>query len=289
MSLQAQSDVTPQVFVFEPGEAASFAEVSEGVHQLFRTSYHAYHYLNEVLEPSRARFIALLHRNVIGFGTVKIVGETGVLSNLVVCRNHRGHGVGSAIEDERAAYCRRLRVAQYSSCVTVGVQSQRLKLRNGLVPINVKYGYRRGVFSPSEVSSAVTFVSGDVPRRPPQETCVLAGTADRLRIVAATVEGMIGSLPCIEAAKPDRYVDVLATQPVAEWLNRHQDKFAFHGADFLAATNESGALFQYINQAYSDGVHEPLDLCQPARDIVGSGRAWLSVAEQLPLWHRQAI
>lgn len=137
------------------------AEIEAQIASLFRKSYFRYHYLTKMLSNDRYRIVVIIGSEVIGFGTVEKVNYFGILSNFLVASEYRGHGIGSLIELRRFSICNYEKLTIYSSCSSVSLASQLLKLKHGLIPINIKYGYRRDVYRPKQVSSAISFISPD--------------------------------------------------------------------------------------------------------------------------------
>ena len=132
----APREASLELRVALPGEALGQVTNSQ-IEALFNASYYRYHFKEKLFEVHRTRILMSdPHGNLVGFGTIKQSAPYAVLSNLLVNDAFRGLGVGSRIEEARMQIVSRLGLVPYSSCVTVGVQSQRLKQKHGLIPIN---------------------------------------------------------------------------------------------------------------------------------------------------------
>lgn len=247
--------------------------VEEDVAVMFREHYHRYHYEQQMLKPDKTRIVASIEGGVVGFCSVSSVNGYGVLSHLLVDNAKQGLGIGRAMEAVRRQICARDGLIAYSSCVTVGVQSQRLKLRNGLVPINVKFGYRQNVFKPCDITSAVTFTTvNTLPAQPQGNHIELDGANRRVRVIAkdpAYVEAAIALLRRDET----HYADFVVDTRVHQWLLRER-KLSFQGLDILVRGPCWGYLWQMRNAVYraalasrNEMIAAPEEICRSAHEL----------------------
>jgi hypothetical protein len=223
--------------------------VREEIILMFNTYYYRYHYLQKMLQKDRIRIVLLGDQGVLGFCTIQQVGSFAILSNLLVSPAKQGMRLGSLLEDIRSQLCREQGLVSYSSCVTVGLGSQRLKEARGLKAINVKLGYRQQVFSAADISSAVTYLS---PMALANEVHFNAVKTDqenkRVRIVACD-EYFLRSSLSEDANRGNFYVDVLVPPRLVRACEGRPD-LVFHGIDIGHSENCWGVLFQKKNETY---------------------------------------
>jgi hypothetical protein len=223
--------------------------VREEITAMFNAYYYRYHYLQKMLHKDRIRIVLLGDQGVLGFCTIQQIGLFAILSNLLVSPDKQGMRLGSLLEDIRSQLCREHGLVSYSSCVTVGLGSQRLKEARGLKPINIKLGYRQQVFSAEDISSAVTYLSPMSLANEVQFNGVKIDQENkRVRIVACDESFLCSSFG--EHANRERfYVDVLVPPRLASVCDGNSE-LVFHGIDISHSENSWGVLFQQKNETY---------------------------------------
>ena len=226
---------------------------------MFKCFYHHYHYLQTLADVEMARFLIRDSLgDVIGFATIRQRGAFAILSNLLVVLSHQGKGLGVLLETARMSYANRNGLTSYSSCVTVGVKSQALKLRFGLAAINYKLGYRRDVFTSDDVSSAVTFCGALSGVPFVSKNCFIVNRElGRRRVICATQAGVERAVTILKGNKND-YVDLLLTPGL-----QPPEGFVFQGADLDLKTMCLGELWQLDNNVRLLGLRGALDLSVP--------------------------
>jgi hypothetical protein len=238
----------PHVEVYRLGSEMPEA-VREEIVFMFNAYYYRYHYLQKMLQKDRIRIVLLGNGGVLGFCTIQQVGSFAILSNLLVSPDKQGMRLGSLLEDIRTQLCREQGLVSYSSCVTVGLGSQRLKEARGLKAINVKLGYRQQVFSAEDISSAVTYLSPMTLVNEVQFNAVKTDQENkRVRIVAWN-ESFLRSSLGEHANRGKFYVDVLVPPRLVNACDGHAE-LVFHGIDISHGENCWGVLFQQKNETY---------------------------------------
>ncbi|MES2939371.1 MAG: GNAT family N-acetyltransferase [Pseudomonadota bacterium] len=235
----------------------------EQMRRLHADSYHAYHYAEEAVAPGRWRFALRDGARLVGYASVVPRGRFGYLSNLVVHPHYQGCGLGTLLDRRRAALCRELELTSYVSCVTVGVQSQRTKVSLGLQRLNLKYGYRVGVFSPDDVSSAATYAGGLAgvgELAGPGGYAVQSAGQKRLRAVCADAADLPRALARAQGLD-DFYVDLLCGGAAGELACAHPG-LRFVGLDLDLERQQYGYLFQLKNRRYHAALRQGLDLAE---------------------------
>lgn len=271
-----------QFEVSQPGVALSRA-ASEQVRALFDAAYYSYHYTDEAISADRIRIMLKADGEAAGYGTIVRQGRFGYLSNLVVDPRHQGRGLGTMLERRRADECRALRLTPYVSCVTVGVQSQRGKISLGMRRLNLKYGYRVGVFSEADVSSAATYVGTLSSMRP------LSGSGSRAVhngqrrvrytcILASDVERALDRI----GGEQDYYVDLLCNSECSGAAARAK-QLRLTGLDLDLERHEYGVLFQARNLRYERALKQGLELAEPEDYLTEQ-----SVTQLLAQWNPEA-
>jgi GNAT superfamily N-acetyltransferase len=238
-----------EVSVFPPGQELP-DRIFQSVHELFVASYHRYHYLAELADPSRVKVAAVDRGEVVGYASARISGRYAHLANLLVRREWRGEGVGRQLEWERYAYVRSAGLSAYVSCTCEDGSSQRLKLELGMRPVAVKVGYRRDVVGPGSRGSAVIYT----------DAVAEAGTPARDRLVHEPVLGRVRYIaarsdPAVYGRwdVADTYVEILTGPDSAQALvGRPGLRFA--GLDRDDRTDRWHYCFQVCNRAYWEGL-----------------------------------
>lgn len=253
------------VEVIEPGTTLS-DQVAGEVRGLFENYYHRYHYLSKLGDAKRYRLLARdKGGTIVGYGSVEPVGAFALLSNLLVSSAAQGRGIGSLLESARMRLAADLALQPYSSCVTVGTQSQALKLKHGLRPLNYKLGYRRNVFHANEVSSSVVYGGLNRLENPVSEFKVTESSENlRLRISLPTQSYTTAAIETI-ANDSLCYVEILAHPAV--FL---PDSFVLQGIEIDLGSGEWGRLWQYKNAVRLKGERGVLNLIQPLSEIYSS-------------------
>ncbi|HEU0149707.1 MAG TPA: hypothetical protein VFR21_22860 [Bradyrhizobium sp.] len=240
---------------------------------LFKESYFRYHYLSKLMSTDRFRIVALQDTRVCGFCSVQSLNGYGVLSNLLVATSARGSGIAGLMEDLRQQICARENLIPYVSCVTVGMQSQRLKARRGMIPINVKFGYRRNVFRPGDLSSAVCFLgAGPLPPAAGMDTLKVDTEQKRIRIIAQDLAFLDRTLRGF-GHEDSYYIDVLAA-PGLPRRGLAERGLVAHGLDIEAGDRVWGSLWQVPNGVYRQGTAVHNDLIVPIEDIADLAVKW---------------
>jgi hypothetical protein len=261
---------------FRPGESMP-PQVGDHVTSLFVEFYYRYHYLTKITGADRFRIVASIRGRICGFCTIEPVNGYGVLSSLLVLEAAQGRGIGGLMEDKRLQICLSENLIPYSSCVTVGLQSQRLKMRRQMLPINVKFGYRRDVFKPEDISSAVTFVARVPLPRPVNANAVkIDNDNNRIRIIARDLRFLEAVVDDLEG-DDNSYIDVLASPDLSDSAFEESD-LVFHGLDIQVHDRVWGYLWQIRNAVYRQGAAVRNDIVMPVEQILASGRSIASLS-----------
>ncbi|WP_447002319.1 GNAT family N-acetyltransferase [Saccharothrix isguenensis] len=234
---------------FPPGRPLP-RELLDLVQRLFVTSYHRYHYLEDLARADRLGVVALDGGSAVGYASARVGAHLVYLANLLVHRDHRGSGLGRRLEQERYRWSRATGLPTYVSCTCDDPASQQLKLDLGLRPVAVKLGYRRDVSGPGRRSSSVVFTDAPVRMSDPLGPQV-ARDDRRLRVrFTGTVAEVLGMALRTD---PEWYADLLVGPDEAVLLGGVPE-LAFAGVDEDVRTGRWHACFQVRNQAYHQGV-----------------------------------
>lgn len=240
-------------------------ELKVRVMELFAAAYYSYHYgIDEALASARIRLVLKDRARVVGFCTIAAINRFGYLSNLVVHPQYRGRGLGTLLESRRANIYRAMGLTPYVSCVTVGLQSQRSKVSLGLTRLNIKFGYRIGVFSEHDVSSATTYagnIQGVPELRGPEGTLLQNQQQKRVRNFCHTPKSLERALRSAREM-PDFYIDVLCDSGLCQFAF-DQPLLQFIGKDLDLERGQFGFLFQVKNTRYLKARQQGLDLVEP--------------------------
>lgn len=146
--------------VYMPGEIMA-PEIWDETIKLFDRNYYYYHYKKNLLSSETIRILAVENDRIIGYAGIMEYVHFFKFQNLLVCKEHRGKSIGKVLENKRYKIVKEklFNKGIYVSCVANDMISQSLKISIGLVPINVKYGFRKNVFYQGDRGSAVTFAS----------------------------------------------------------------------------------------------------------------------------------
>jgi|GEM_PF-2712883 len=257
-SSRHSTDGNLQVSVSAPGTEL-VSDQAASVRRLFSENYFRYHYLSEMLEVSRFRFLATLDGRLVGYATVAPRGGFGILSNLLVDSAYRGSGIGGALEAARMHTCGSQGLRPYSSCTTVGTGSQHLKRKHGLAPMNIRYGVRSGVARDSLLESGVTFVGGDVAIAEwSHDQIVEDGGLGRSRLISSDLGRVL--FIAEQWAGMDVYADVLVPPSLAAECMA-EPRLVFAGVDVDYTSTLVGALFQVRNQRFWSAAEHPGQIC----------------------------
>jgi GNAT superfamily N-acetyltransferase len=260
-----------EIDVLNIGEVATH-ELKVRVMELFSAAYYSYHYgIDEAMASSRIRLVLKDRERVVGFCTIAAINRFGYLSNLVVHPQCRGRGFGTLLENRRANIYRAMGLTPYVSCVTVGLQSQRSKVSLGLKRLNIKFGYRIGVFSEHDVSSATTYagnIQGVPELRGPEGVVVQNQRQKRVRNFCHTPKSLERAL-CDAREMPDFYIDVLCDSGLCQFA-LEQPLLQFIGKDLDLEREQVGFLFQVTNARYLKARQQGLDLVEPEENLRSS-------------------
>lgn len=238
-----------ELSTFPPGRPLP-APLPALVQRLFVTSYHRYHYLEDLARADRLRVVALDGGSVVGYASARLDAHSVHLANLLVHRDHRGSGLGRLLEEERYRWSRATGLPTYVSCTCDDAASQRLKLDLGLRPVAVKLGYRRDVSGPGRRGSSVVFTDAPVRMRDPLGVRVARDSRRfRVRFTGTVAEVLDTAL----RTDPEWYADLLVGPDEAVLLDGVPE-LAFAGVDEDGSTGRWHACFQVRNRAYHQGV-----------------------------------
>jgi GNAT superfamily N-acetyltransferase len=255
------------VEIFETGNPTS-SETAMKIETLFSKVYHSYHYMSEAISSDRTRILLKNNELLVGYCTVLPYGRFGYLSNLVVDPESQGRGLGSCLENERANVCHRLDLIPYVSCVTVGVQSQRSKVSMGLQRMNIKFGYRMGVFSENDVSSAATYsgsINGISQFTGNDATVLLSDQQRRLRHYCNSYDALAATLVS-STRLDDYYIEIFCPFEVCAFALDNPN-LHYLGVDLDLSRQEYGFLLQIKNTRYRKSISQGLDLVEAEEPI----------------------
>lgn len=184
---------------------------------LFKSYYYSYHYLDKITMSDQYRILCLYEDMVVGYAAVGIKKNCGVLSNFLVHKSLQRRGIGTKIEEYSLNFCQNSNLCIYASTVITPPGSQFLKIKHGLVPINLKYGYRQGVYRENDLSSAVSFISGGYYRMGRRCDFEVNDKLKRIRIVSSQKDYVD---KCLEKVtnKNEYYIDILVTKELASGM-----------------------------------------------------------------------
>ncbi|MFI6234804.1 hypothetical protein ACIBD9_14690 [Micromonospora sp. NPDC050784] len=236
--------------VYEPGTDLPPGMLA-AVHELFRASYHRYHYLAEVAATDRIKIVANAHDRVCGYASASRAGKLYRLANLLVALGSRGTGLGRRLERVRYDYVRDRGMSCYVSCTCEDTTSQLLKLDLGLRPVALKIGYRVDVVRPGERGSAVVFTDAPIEvAEPRDDSLVRNDVLRRTRYVSADPK------PEVLAALPvDDFAEVLTGSAGLRRMARTPG-FRLAGHEYDAVDAQWHYCFQACNAAYEEGVRQ---------------------------------
>ncbi|MBP2707795.1 hypothetical protein JOL79_28845 [Microbispora sp. RL4-1S] len=238
------------VNVYEPGTDLPPGTLA-AVQELFRVSYHRYHYLAEVASTDRVKFVATAHGRVCGYASASQAGKLYRLANLLVDMGSRGTGLGRRLERVRYDYIRGKGVSCYVSCTCEDTTSQMLKLELGLRPVAFKIGYRSDVVRLGERGSAVVFTDAPIEVAEPRVDSIMRDEVlRRTRYVSADPKPAV-----LDALPPDDFAEVL-TGSVGHRRMARMPGFRFAGHEYDAVDAQWHYCFQARNEAYQEGVRQ---------------------------------
>jgi GNAT superfamily N-acetyltransferase len=236
--------------VYEPGTDLPPGMVA-AVHELFRASYHRYHYLAEVASTGRIKVIATAHDRVCGYASASRTGKLYRLANLLVDLGSRGAGLGRRLERVRYDCVRDRGMSCYVSCTCEDSTSQVLKLDLGMRPVAVKIGYRADVVRPGERGSAVVFTDDAIEVAEPQDDSIVRNDAlRRTRYVSADPKPeVLAGLPA------DDFAEVLTGSGGLRRM-AGMPGFRLAGHEYDAVDAQWHYCFQACNAAYEEGMRQ---------------------------------
>lgn len=236
---------------------------------LFRSYYYSYHYIDKITMSDQYRILCVYKDTVVGYAAVRIKKNCGILSNFLVRKSLQRCGIGTRIEQYRMNFCQNNNLCIYASTDVTTPGSQLLKIKHGLVPINIKYGYRQGVYGENDLSFAVSFISSGYYR--PGRRCDLEvnDKLKRIRIISAQKD-YIGQ--CLEKVihNNEYYIDILVTKELAAGMINN-DHYAFLGTE--CDFNDSKDLcfyylFQFKNRIFQESFKNYRNEVLSYQDIV---------------------
>jgi GNAT superfamily N-acetyltransferase len=251
------------VQIMTPGEQNG-PILNAQIEALFLSGYNQYHFKWKLFDEQRYRYVCRQKDGqLIGFATVESLAQFAVLANLLVAPGQQGKGLGYVIEAARAELVNELGLIPYSSCVTFGTASQKLKAKFDMQPINWKLGNRINVIEPNNVSSAITYL-GPIDRCQAIDTCRIErdNANDRFRLIScdqAHFNEHVADLLWLE----DSYVDILVHPAVIVG-----ERFVPQGIDIDVYHGRWGRLWQLDNRIRALGLSGSLDLFTPLDSIM---------------------
>jgi GNAT superfamily N-acetyltransferase len=248
---------------YEPGTDLPPGMVA-AVQELFRASYHRYHYLAEVASTDRIKIVATAHDRVCGYASASRAGKLYRLANLLVDLGSRGAGLGRRLERVRYDYVRDRGISCYVSCTCEDTTSQVLKLDLGMRPVAFKIGYRADVVRAGERGSAVVFTDSPIEvAEPRHDSIVRNDVLRRTRYVSADPK------PEVLAVLPaDDFAEVLTGSAGLRRMAR-MPGFRLAGHEYDAVDSQWHYCFQACNAAYEEGVRQqPAVAVMPERPDV---------------------
>lgn len=238
---------------------------------LFKSYYYSYHYLDKITMSDQYRILCLYEDMVVGYAAVGIKKNCGVLSNFLVHKSLQRRGIGTKIEEYRMNFCQNNNLCIYASTVITPPGSQFLKIKHGLVPINLKYGYRQGVYGENDLSSAVSFISGGYYRMGRRCDFEVNDKLKRIRIVSSQKDYVD---KCLEKVtnKNEYYIDILVTKELASgMINNDNCVFLGTECDFDDSKVPSFYfLFQFKNRIFEEGFKNYRNEVLSYQEIVNS-------------------
>lgn len=238
------------------------------VKRLFNDIYYRYHYQDKLASAESIRLLAYRSNRICGFGTVKIHDRFAILSSIAVDTSFQRKRIGTFIEECRHQCYTELDKVPYVSCVTEGLASQRLKVKYGMLPINIKYGYRQNVFRKNDISSAVTYADdANSALCIPCSDITINHEQKRIRVLSQSIEYLRNSMQEL-SNYPDYYADCLFEyRPDEDELS--ELGFEFQGEDYNWEPYAKGYLYQLKNKTRMMGIeHGALDLNEESRVYV---------------------
>lgn len=238
------------------------------IYQLFTEYYFNYHYIHSLFDNSRIHFLAFEGGKLVGYGGIKKCDGLAILSNLLVRAEYQSLGIGKQLEINRFHYSRVNNLINYSSCVMDGVQSQWLKYSNGMIPINVKYGYRSSVVHSTHIGGAVTFLGKNSTFTAPSENALyVEKKIKRMRLLIRQRDYLIENLPRIRKYD-DWYIDVVCGRESINNEVSDMEDFSYQGFDLLNENRCGGKMYQYKNRRFFKGYHASNIMIFGIKDIL---------------------
>jgi GNAT superfamily N-acetyltransferase len=236
-----------ELSVYPAGEPLP-AAVRRAVRLLFKSAYHSYHYLDEVVNSDRVRFVGCREGSVVAFASLKERNAIAKLANLLVRADFRGQGLGRALEEARYGWAKAKRLDALVSCTCENAASQTLKLDLGLQPVCVKFGYRRDVVSRHAWGSAVVFTDARIEIGTHSgSTVTVDNRLRRVRLVEPDVSMMLSA-----EGYGDSYVDIAVESESAALLS-DDPRLRYAGVDYDEDLELWLHTFQLRNEAYRHG------------------------------------